>query len=598
MATGIIYLDVDDEITSAANRIRRVEGRRVAVVLPHGSRVATSRINFRLLSRDAMTHEKDLSIVAPDGATRALAASAGLPVFASVPEYEEFLAQTAAVDRSGDGGDGPGTAARGEDGETPAEPAEPGAEPVAGRSREDRGPATADVAPPAAAATGAAATQTVGPRARPTDVATRPGTPPHGPTPPGEPVAPTRAFISLPVIGSRRRSIPRTPVLVGVAVLALSVLVAGVGAYALLPAATVVVTPREVQVGPLNFSVVADENVTAPDSARRVVPARRLTLEVTVDDTFPATGRRVEQTRATARVTFQSLDTGAVNRIPAGSIVSTEGGIRFRTLSAITLARAEIVPPLSVRPSTAMVDVRAVRPGPSGNVPANAITVVPPGENPSITKVRNANEATGGTREEFPLIDQADLDAAVAALAERLDGALQERLDDPSIAPEGTTIFRETAILGESTPTVDVTTLVGVETEEFELGLTADATVVAVNPAPVATVAESLLMAEIEADHDLVEGSTSISPGDPVVEGQVVSFPVVAEARQVLVPDPAALEALILGRPLDEARSLLEAYGDVELTLWPEWATNVPTIDARVEVEVRAPAPPDGDRPP
>jgi hypothetical protein len=46
VAGGVIYLDIDDEITSAAARIRTVEGRRAAVVLPHGSRVATSRINF------------------------------------------------------------------------------------------------------------------------------------------------------------------------------------------------------------------------------------------------------------------------------------------------------------------------------------------------------------------------------------------------------------------------------------------------------------------------------------------------------------------------------------------------------------------------
>nr|MBA2300324.1 hypothetical protein [Chloroflexota bacterium] len=76
---GVVYLDVDDEITSAAARIRSADGTRVAVVLPNGSRVATSRINFRLLARDALTNGKTLSIVAPDPATRALAASAGLP---------------------------------------------------------------------------------------------------------------------------------------------------------------------------------------------------------------------------------------------------------------------------------------------------------------------------------------------------------------------------------------------------------------------------------------------------------------------------------------------------------------------------------------
>ena len=77
MAGRIIYLEVDDEITSAAARIRGSDAARIAVVLPYGSRVATSRINFRLLARDALTHDKRLSIVTGDPATRALAASAG-----------------------------------------------------------------------------------------------------------------------------------------------------------------------------------------------------------------------------------------------------------------------------------------------------------------------------------------------------------------------------------------------------------------------------------------------------------------------------------------------------------------------------------------
>src|SRR5919109_1095271 len=88
METRILYLDIDDEITTAAARVRAAEGTRVAMVLPYGSRVATSRINFRLLARDATLNGKRLSIVAGDGATRALAASAGLPIFANVAEYE------------------------------------------------------------------------------------------------------------------------------------------------------------------------------------------------------------------------------------------------------------------------------------------------------------------------------------------------------------------------------------------------------------------------------------------------------------------------------------------------------------------------------
>ena len=54
-----------------------------------------------------------------------------------------------------------------------------------------------------------------------------------------------------------------------------------------------------------------------------------------------------------------------------------------------------------------------------------------------------------------------------------LAAAFEARLADPSIAPEGATVFAETATLGEATPTVDPATLVGQEIETFELGLSA-----------------------------------------------------------------------------------------------------------------------------
>src|SRR3954466_13043329 len=90
MAT-IVYLDVDDEITSAAARIRGATAKRVALVLPFGSRLATSRINFRLLAREAMLHGRRLGIVAPDASARAIPASAGLPVFPWVDECEGWV---------------------------------------------------------------------------------------------------------------------------------------------------------------------------------------------------------------------------------------------------------------------------------------------------------------------------------------------------------------------------------------------------------------------------------------------------------------------------------------------------------------------------
>ena len=75
---AIYYLDIDDEITSAAARIRGSADAHIALVMPAGSRVATSRINFKLLEREAKQRNKRLAIVAPDASVRSLAQSAGL----------------------------------------------------------------------------------------------------------------------------------------------------------------------------------------------------------------------------------------------------------------------------------------------------------------------------------------------------------------------------------------------------------------------------------------------------------------------------------------------------------------------------------------
>jgi len=85
---AIYYLDIDDEITSAAARIRDSSDSRIALVLSGGSRVATSRINFRLLAREARQRHKRLAIITADASVQSVARSAELPVYDTVNEYE------------------------------------------------------------------------------------------------------------------------------------------------------------------------------------------------------------------------------------------------------------------------------------------------------------------------------------------------------------------------------------------------------------------------------------------------------------------------------------------------------------------------------
>ena len=95
-----------------------------------------------------------------------------------------------------------------------------------------------------------------------------------------------------------------------------------------------------------------------------------------VDDTFPATGKRIDLTKAKGEVRFENRDPTSTNRIPSGSIVRTGSGIRFRTLVTITVPRAELVG-LTIFPARASVKITAVEGGPDGNVEPGTIVVVP-----------------------------------------------------------------------------------------------------------------------------------------------------------------------------------------------------------------------------
>jgi Baseplate J-like protein len=583
MAAGTVYLDVDDEITSAASRIRSSESTKVALVVPYGSRISTSRMNFRLLSREAIVNNRRLSIIAGDPATRALAASAGLPVFATVSEYESALAGPPA---GVDGGD--------DDGAEPIEPIMPAS--AAEAETTDGSPADAPpttrrarraavdddtqmIAWPAAAGAAGAVASTAGVApvagsAAPEAMRSAPGEAP-------EPSAGAARSGLLPARAAIGRWQVETPVLIGVAAVVIALLVVAVGALFILPAADITVTPRQEAIGPIPLSVTANPVASAVDTTNAVVPAISVDVPVDVSATFPTAGKRIQLTAATGTVTFRNVDFTATNTIPAGSVVSTPNGTKFSTAKDVTVPRAGLVG-LQIVPAFADVNVTAVKKGTAGNVEPNTITVIPPNEDPVTLTVRNKAATTGGARDEFPKIDQKDIDKALADLHTKLDEAFTADVAAGAGAPAGTTLFPETAALGDATPTIDPATLLGQEVATFDLGLSAGGTVIAVDASPVEKIAEARLVANVGSGYRLVDGSIKVDQGKPVVTNGVVSFPVTASAARVKILDPDALRALVKGQSVDQAKTLLKPYGDVTIDTWPGWVSSITGLDARV----------------
>ena len=324
----IAYLDPDDEITNAVARLRASKDVRVALVLPTGSRIATSRINFRLLAHEALAHTRRLAIVASEPGVRAVAISAGLPAYATVVEYEAALQEASA-----------GRAAASRRTATAIEPKVAGPAPKAARNRARAGKrAPIDDLAVAATAAGVAA----GTAAPPVSTGYLP--PAGRGSRVGRGRAPRRGARSARRHGADRSDGGgRRWAWIGISGLLVVALVVAAGwiAFNVLPTATITVVPRTQAAQPVDLTVIADPTATAVDTTRGVVPAQVVTIPLTASDTFTATGTKPVDTAATGTVTFTSCNTAGPVAIPAGTQVWTASNVFFATTKAVTVRASQ-----------------------------------------------------------------------------------------------------------------------------------------------------------------------------------------------------------------------------------------------------------------
>ncbi len=590
---AIHYLDVDDEVTTAVARLRASGEPHVALVLPAGSRVATSRINFRLLAREAAARDRRLAIVAPETSVRAISIAAGLPAYATVAAYEAALAdelEQEARERRGPSGGAvayPGEGRLRRSGDVPA----PGAAGRAGQPPSWPGAGEpASLAPAVPAASDVARTPAEGERALggETDEVLAAGT---GPDRAAPATTGPRSAGALPVAGPIRHEPgpkPRRRRLVALLVVLLLVVAGGAGAWLVLPSARIVVTPVGVVQGPISLQVTADPTATSVDQANLVIPAQQVPLPLSLQGTFQATGQKVNLTPATGTVTFTSNDTIDPVTIPAGTTVGTSAGVEFLTQTTVITPRAT-VSGTTINPGHASTGVQAVTPGTAGNVPAHAIVVAPTRLQAFQVSVDNAAATTGGTRTVTKVISQQDYDAAVKQLGSQVAAQLPTAAADTSLAPAGTTLIPATASLGTVTTAPAASALVGTPNASFQLTATATATVLAVSQQPLAGLASSRLQQQVPAGWSLFPDSIRTTVSDAIVQGGHVTFTVTAQGERWHPVDAAALLAQVKGRSVADARTILQQYGEVSISTWPSFVSTIPNLDFRVSLTVAQP---------
>jgi hypothetical protein len=520
----LLYLEPDDEITSVIRRLRGADAGRVILVAPGRSRATSSVVALRLLQRAAADTARSVALVA-DASTRSLAGEAGMAAFASVADATSPTP-------------------------SPAEPMTPTRAPI--HVVRGAGGARPQSSRPIAATDGMEETVAV-----------------HLP-PPAKPGSPGRGRLPIP-------RLPRWPWLVALLVLAL------VAGAALLPGATVRITPATVAVDPRTYPII-------------VAIAGRQTGELQVTKPGTATGQRLEQVAASGTVTFINWSLVAVE-VPQGTRVSVGGTTAFSTIERFVVQRGRFNGQ-EIQPGQGSVGAIAVVAGVDGNVAAAAIDTIDDAtvrtflrgspDNPN-RLVTNADAMTGGLETPHSVIQQSDLDAVVAAIRADLQDQLTAALGaDPDRLYAGP--------LDTEAPAVDVPDdLLGKEdTTTFELSGTLAYDRPYASRADVEATARSALLADtnaVPAGTAIVDNSISVDMGDPVVVGDELQVQASVTAAAATKIDKAQVRDRIAGKTVEEARRELQPLGDVEIDLWPAWVDRLPRLTFRIDVKQVVQAP-------
>jgi hypothetical protein len=358
------------------------------------------------------------------------------------------------------------------------------------------------------------------------------------------------------------------------------------GAYVFLPTATITITPTTAELQFPAFSVTADPDAPTTDVAAGIVPAERLALPIHVQGDFPATGVQTRDTRSAGIVRFRSENTVEEIGIGEGTIVATADGERFQTVEAVTVPRADFA---TSTPGMVEVEVRAVRGGPRGNVPAEAITQLPNSLAAQLITVRNPQPIEGGARVEEQIVTREDYDAALVELNARLPEALAGVVADPAHVPQGMTAFVETAELGAATPDQPPEAVVDVVAPIFSLGLTAGAEMLAVDETLIDVLAAERVEGQLTADQRLVDDRVDSGRSSGRVIAGTIVYDAAPSALVYHLPETTSVVGLVRGKTVDEAEQALARYGRVDIVIWPEFIDRIPDQSARISVTVAPP---------
>lgn len=377
------------------------------------------------------------------------------------------------------------------------------------------------------------------------------------------------------IVGPPRFSLRRVAAIGGSLAAALFLLAAIV-----VPEARVTVSPAAQPLGPMDLVIRAGSGGE--------VASRTLSGPVSGKLTMAASGSRTEEVRAKGSVQLENKTTDDV-RIQKGSIFKTPEGTQFLSTSDVTLPKSVILPPFTLFVGKASVGVEAFVAGPVGNVASGRITTSP---DPSRFTVSNSEPTSGGDTKKIPIVRLEDYDNAVRRAPDALKAAGEDQLAKWTRDPHPNEQVVQQVVVRQTSVAPANVDVVGKEIASFDLTVNGTATAFVVPDAEPKRAIASLLRGGVSAGNEIDERSVAFDVKSLRVGDDGVTWSVTARGQQVRSIDRSRVSRVLQGRAVRDAQAALAAEGlDMKRLDWiPAWWPLLPILDARISVQVEAPA--------
>lgn len=546
---GVIYLEVDEDITSAIDKLTSDPSNAIQLVTAKRSTLFQSVINLKLLKKAAADGKKDLVLVTSDRVAKNLAGRIGVAVSPQVGEpgsVPKAVAAAAAVSQMDEDEIDGGTV-----GDDPA----PKPEPIPVPMKQDEPKEEPPVAAPA-------------PKKPDPEKAAHVG----GPA--------TKKKSRVPNIGSmQKRTLWIAAAILGI----IALLVANW--YFTYAKVTLFVKGAQVNA---SFNFTADPSVQESDIDNATLAATQLSVERNASASVQATGTKDQGTKASGNITvFNSYDS-TEHPLVAGTRFVTSDGKVFRSTSSVTVPGGSLSGGQIVA-GKVTVPVQADQNGDQYNVGPTRYNIpgLPAGQQAGI--YGQGEQMQGGTSKTVKVITQGDIDKAKQAALDKDKTEAQEDLRNK--AGKNQVVLEPS--LQQNATKVDANPDVGAEASSGTVNVRIEYTQLSVNKSELSDLTRAQEQEQIGTDKEIYDdGSGSLQlklVGKPSANGSQ-KFQASATAFAGTKIDKNSLTEQIKGKKYGEAVEIASRQTDVEraeIKITPAWATGMPTITKHITIEIK-----------